>query len=108
MLPLTLETISYRYEADESEDPLCEHSLNLAWDRYGALTHGVTVHHARRKTANDDPPFEDPRQQQWWQASHDEAQRQLYLKEARAEMIHLDSPQSWRLGLPFRARSNAM
>ena len=108
MLPLTLETISYRYEADESEDPLCEHSLNLAWDRYGALTHGVTVHYARRKKANDDPPFEDPWQQQWWQASHDEAQQQFYLKEARAEMIHLDSPQSWRLGLPYRARSDAM
>ncbi|KPC28002.1 putative insecticidal toxin complex protein B [Pseudomonas syringae pv. cilantro] len=108
MLPLNLEVITYRYEADELEDPMCEHSLNLAWDLYGSTVHSVSVNYARRKKPDDAPPFADAHQQQWWQASHDEAQQQFYLNEMRAEAIHLDSPQSWRLGLPYRARSNAM
>ncbi|WP_439849866.1 SpvB/TcaC N-terminal domain-containing protein [Pseudomonas syringae] len=108
MLPLSLEVITYRYEADELEDPMCEHSLSLAWDRYGSPLHSVSVNCARRKQPGDAPPFEDPHQQQWWEASHDEAQQHSYLTEMRAEAIHLDTPQSWRLGLPYRARSNAM
>ncbi|WP_349969702.1 SpvB/TcaC N-terminal domain-containing protein [Pseudomonas caspiana] len=108
MLPLLLESISYRYEAGELEDPQCEHSLSLAWDRYGVLTHSVCVNYARRKTPDDAPPFEDEHQRLWWQASHDEAQQQFYLNEARAQAIHLDGRQSWRLGLPYRARANAM
>lgn len=108
MLPLVLESINYRYEADELDDPQCEHSLSLTWDRYGVLTHGVSVNYARRKKPGDAPPFEDEHQNTWWQASHDEAQQQFYLNEARAQAIHLDRRQSWRLGLPYRARSNAM
>lgn len=108
MLPLVLESISYRYEADEREDPQCEHSLNLAWDLYGVLTHAVSVNYARRKTPHDEPPFDDEHQRTWWQASHDDAQQYFYLNESRAEAIHLDNPQSWRLGLPYRARTNAM
>ncbi|PHN17636.1 SpvB/TcaC N-terminal domain-containing protein [Pseudomonas sp. ICMP 561] len=108
MLPQVLESISYRYEEGELEDPQCEHSLNLAWDRYGVLTHGVTVNYARRKKPGDTPPFDDEHQNTWWQASHDEAQQHFYLNETRAQAIHLDSPQSWRLGLPYRVRANAM
>ena len=108
MMPLPLESIAYQYEVDQLDDPLCEHALNLAWDHYGTLTHGVTVNYARRKQPGDSPPFEDSYQQQWWQASHDEAQQSFYLNETRAEAIHLDHPQNWRLGLPYRARSNAM
>ncbi|MCD5993405.1 toxin [Pseudomonas sp. CDFA 602] len=108
MTPLQLETISYQYEAEQLDDPQCAHSLNLAWDAYGVLTHGVTVNYARRKKPEDAPPFEEDWQQQWWRASHDEAQQFHYLNETRAEAIHLDRPQSWRLGLPYRARGNAM
>jgi len=108
MLPRVLESISYRYEAGELEDPHCEHSLNLAWDRFGVLNHGVTVHYARRKKPGDTPPFDDEHQNTWWQASHDEAQQRFYLNETRDQAIHLDSPQSWRLGLPYRVRANAM
>lgn len=108
MLPLALESVRYQYEADQLDDPMCEHSLNLAWDAYGVLTHGVTVNYARRKKPGDAPPFDDPYQQQWWQASHDEAQQHFYLNETRAQSIHLDQPQNWRLALPYRARSNAM
>ncbi|MBN3471290.1 toxin [Pseudomonas savastanoi pv. phaseolicola] len=108
MLPLSLEVITYRYEADELDDPMCEHSLNLAWDRYGSTLHSASFNCARRKKPGDAPPFADPHQQQWWEASHDEAQQQFYVNEMRAEAIHLDSPQSWRLGLPYRTRGDAM
>jgi hypothetical protein len=108
MMPLTLESISYQYEAEQLDDPMCQHQLNLAWDLYGTSTHAVTVNYARRKKPQDAPPFEDPWQQQWWQASHDEAQQNFYLNETRSAAIHLDNPQSWRLGLPYRARGNAM
>ncbi|RMO96343.1 putative insecticidal toxin complex protein B [Pseudomonas syringae pv. philadelphi] len=108
MLPLGLEVITYRYEVDELEDPMCEHELSLARDRYGSTVHAVKVSYARRKQSEDTPPFEDIHQQQWWLASHDEAQQQVYLTEVRAEAIHLDGPQNWRLGLPYRSRSNAM
>ncbi|MBN6713137.1 toxin [Pseudomonas capsici] len=108
MLPLELESITWQYEAEQLDDPMCQHSLNLAWDLYGTLTHSVVVNYARRKKPGDTPPFEDPYQQQWWQASHDEAQQYFYLNEMRSESIHLDDPQSWRLGLPYRGRSNAM
>ncbi len=80
MLPLSLEVITYRYEADELDDPMCEHSLNLAWDRYGSTLHSASFNCARRKKPGDAPPFADPHQQQWWEASHDEAQQQFYVK----------------------------
>ncbi|OUM09168.1 toxin [Pseudomonas syringae] len=108
MLPLGLEVITYRYERDELEDPMCEHDVSLAWDRYGSTVHAVKVNCARRKQPHDTPPFEDAHQQRWWLESHDEAQQQVYLTEIRAEAIHLEGAQSWRLGLPYRSRSNAM
>ncbi|MBI6856208.1 toxin [Pseudomonas cichorii] len=108
MMPLTLESIAWQYEAGQRDDPMCQHSLNLAWDHYGVLTHSVMVNYARRKQPLDAPPFDEPWQQQWWQASHDEAQQFFYLSEVRSQAIHLDGPQSWRLGLPYKARGNAM
>jgi len=108
MLPLALESISYAYER-LADDPMCEHSVNLTWDAYGSLTHGVTVNHARRKQASSPPPpFDYPHQQSWWQVAHDDAQQSFYINEVRAQAIHLDQPQSWLLGLPYRARGNAM
>lgn len=106
MLPLLLESISYQYEG-LSDDPKCQHTFNLQHDLFGALTHSVNVHYARRKTASDTPPFSDADQQQWWRDAHDPAQQVYYLNETRAEFIHLQAPQGWRLGLPHRQRTNA-
>lgn len=107
MLPMQLESISYQYEGI-ADDPQCQHIFNLQYDRYGALTHSVTVHYARRKTDSDTPPFSDIDQQQWWRDAHDPAQQFYYLNETRAEFIHLQNPQGWRLGLPYRQRANAL
>lgn len=107
MLPLLLETIRYQYEGI-ADDPQCQHTLNLQHDLYGALTHSVNVHYARRKTGSDTPPFSDADQQQWWRDAHDPAQQFYYLNETRAEFIHLQTPQGWRLGLPYRQRVNAL
>lgn len=106
-LSLTLESIGYQYEG-HADDPMCQRAINLTWDEYGVLTHGASVNYARRKSAGDTPPFEDEHQQRWWQAAHDDAQQNFYLTEARAQPIHLDAPQSWRLGLPYLSRANAM
>lgn len=107
LLPMRLETIDYQYEGF-ADDPQCLHTFNLQHDRFGALTHSVAVHYARRKTASDAPPFSDPDEQQWWRDAHDPAQQIHYLNETRAEFIHLNKPQAWRLGLPYRQRTNAL
>ncbi|NSX10420.1 toxin [Pseudomonas lini] len=107
MLPLPLESISYQYE-NITDDPQCQHTLNLQHDAYGTLTHSVNVHYARRKTVGDATPFSDTDQQQWWRDAHDPAQQFYYLNETRAEFIHLDRDQEWRLGLPYRQRVNAL
>jgi hypothetical protein len=107
LLPLALESISYQYEG-QADDPMCQRAINLSWDQYGVLTHGANVNYARRKLPGDAPPFTDEHQQTWWRASHDEAQQRYYLNESRAEAIHLDEAQAWRLGLPYLTRANAM
>lgn len=107
MLPLLLESIRYQYEG-QTDDPQCQHTINLQYDAYGGLTHSLDVHYARRKTAGDPPPFSDPDQQRWWRDAHDPAQQFHHLTETRAEYIHLTAPQAWRLGLPYRRRSHAL
>ncbi|WP_448091810.1 SpvB/TcaC N-terminal domain-containing protein [Pseudomonas lini] len=107
MLPLLLESISYQYEG-VADDPQCQHTFNLLHDLYGALTHSVSVHYARRKTDSDSPPFSDADQQQWWRDAHDPAQQFYYLNETRAEFIHLQESQGWRLCLPYRQRTHAL
>jgi len=107
MLPLLLETISYQYDGN-TDDPQCRHTLNLQHDDYGALSHSVSIHYARRKISSDTPPFSDADEQQWWRDAHDPAQQFYYLNETRAELIHLQAPQGWRLCLPYRQRTNAM
>lgn len=106
-LPLTLEGIAWHYEG-HVDDPQCQHDITLAWDGYGQVTHAATVNYARRPTEHSPPPFDEEHQQQWWRAAHDEAQQRYYFNEARAQYIHLDDPEGWRLGLPYRARGNAM
>ncbi|MGF6225793.1 SpvB/TcaC N-terminal domain-containing protein [Pseudomonas frederiksbergensis] len=107
MLPLLLESIRYQYEGI-TDDPQCLHTFNLQHDLFGTLTHSVNVHYARRKTGSDTPPFSDADQQQWWRDAHDPAQQFYYLNEGLAEFIHLDSAQGWRLGLPYRQRTNSL
>jgi hypothetical protein len=106
MLVLPLESITYQYEGT-ADDPQCQHTLNLQHDLYGALTHSLDIHYARRKTADDTPPFSDVDQRRWWRDAHDPAQQFYYLNETRAEFIHLPAPQAWRLGLPYRQRTQA-
>lgn len=107
MLPLSLESVRYDYER-VPDDPVCEHQLNLRWDAYGSLVHSVTVHHARRKTAEDTPPalLTDVHQQQWWRDAHDPHQQVFYLRETLAQWIHQPHDEQWRLGLPYRQRDN--
>lgn len=105
LLVLTLESQTYRYEREPS-DPACQHTVNLRWDRYGSLVQGLTLDYARRKLASDIPPMSDAHQQTWWRDTHDPAQQAHYISEMRAEFIHLDGDQRWRLRLPYRQRSN--
>lgn len=107
VLPLLVEKISYQYER-HADDPLCRHEITLQWDRFGTPVHALTVNYARRKTEKDEPPFTDPDEAQWWRDAHDEAQQRYYLSESRAEFIHLDNLQGWRLGLSWRQRSNVL
>ncbi|MGO4320876.1 SpvB/TcaC N-terminal domain-containing protein [Pseudomonas sp. KB_12] len=107
LLPLPLESISYQYDGLD-DDPRCQHTINLQHDRYGAVIHSVIIHYARRKTPEDTAPFSDPDPQQWWRDAHDPAQQFYYLTQTRAEFINLQTPQEWRLGLPYRQRTNAL
>lgn len=107
LLPSPLEHISYQYERF-IDDPLCQHDITLSLDAFGLPTHSFTVHYARRKTELDAPPFDDPDEQAWWRDAHDPQQQSYYLSETRAEFIHLNDPQGWRLGLPYRQRGNTL
>ncbi|QIA05023.1 toxin [Pseudomonas fluorescens] len=104
---LEQETRSHQYER-VMNDPTCQHVVNMAWDKYGRLTHGFTVACARRRTKNDPPPFEQEDQQLAWMDSHDEQQEFFYLTETLAEYINLITDGHWLLGLPSRQRGNAM
>ncbi|WP_300728155.1 SpvB/TcaC N-terminal domain-containing protein [Pseudomonas sp.] len=107
LLVLPVESQVYRYERQAS-DPACQHMVQLRWDRYGNRVHGLTVDYARRQRASDPPPFSDAHQQTWWRDTHDPAQQVHYISEIRAAFIHLDGADRWRLGLPYRQRSNAL
>lgn len=107
LLVLELETRSHQYERF-MDDPNCQHAVNLAFDAYGHLTHGLTVACARRRTETDKPPFDREDQLRAWVDSHDEQQRYFYLTETLATFIHLITDGHWLLGLPWRQRSNAM
>lgn len=108
MLPAQLETISYQYERFV-DDPLCRHEITLSHDEFGLPSHSITVSYARRRTDTKiENPFEDPDERTWWSDAHDPAQQSYYLSESRAEFIHLEDFQGWRLGLPYLQRGNAM
>ena len=111
--PKRLETLSYQYEPQIPDDPICQHQLNLEWDEYGQVTHAVTLYYARRKTAADAPPFSDEYVQQWWRDAHDDAQQTWYLTQEKAQFIHhlgaaQPNVEAWSLGLPYLQRSNSL
>lgn len=106
-LAMPLEALTCVYER-QAQDPVCHHAIHLRRDKYGALIHSVTLDYPRRTTATDPSPFTTPHEQQWWQDAHDPAQQACYLNESRAQFIHLEHPQRWRLCLPWRQRSNAL
>ncbi|MGZ9740514.1 SpvB/TcaC N-terminal domain-containing protein [Pseudomonas sp. GNP012] len=114
---LALESIAYQYEPQVADDPLVQHTLNLQWDKFGGLIHGFVVHYARRKTNKDSPPFavnapgdesDEDYENRWWLDAHDDAQQCWYLTETKAEYCHLIAYDGWRLGIPYRQRSNAL
>jgi len=114
---MALESIAYQYEPQVADDPLVQHTLNLQWDKFGSLTHGFVANYARRKTDKDSPPFavetpgdesDEDYENRWWLDAHDEAQQCWYLTEAKAEYCHLENPDGWRLGIPYRQRGNAL
>lgn len=114
---LALESIAYQYEPQLADDPLVQHTLNVQWDKFGGLTHGFVVHYARRKTNKDSPPFavnapgdesDEDYENRWWLDAHDDAQQCWYLTETKAEYCHLQAPDGWRLGIPYRQRGNAL
>ncbi len=106
-LAMPLETLTCVYER-QADDPVCHQVINLRRDKYGALVHSITFNYPRRTTAADTPPFNAPHEQQWWRDAHDPAQQIGYLSESRAQYIHLDQPQRWRLHLPWRQRNNTL
>ncbi|WP_397449628.1 SpvB/TcaC N-terminal domain-containing protein [Pseudomonas sp. NA-150] len=107
MRPLVLESIAYHYER-QPDDPLCQHTINLAWDMFDYLTHSVNVNYARRKTPQDEPPFSEKHEQTWWRDTHDGAQACYHLNETRAQFIQHPLTENRRLGLPYRQRSDAL
>ena len=106
-LAMPLEALTCVYER-QADDPVCQHTIHLRRDKFGALIHSVTLDYPRRTTATDPSPFVTTHEQQWWQDAHDPAQQACYLNESRAQFIHLEHPQRWRLHLPWRQRSNAL
>ena len=107
VLPLLCESVSYQYEGFV-DDPQVQHAFNLRHDAFGNITHSVSIRFARRLTTTDTPPFSDADEQQWWRDAHDPAQQFFYLSETCVELIHLQDNQGWRLGLPYRQRTNAL
>ncbi|WP_065258570.1 SpvB/TcaC N-terminal domain-containing protein [Pseudomonas bananamidigenes] len=107
LLVLEQEKRSHQYERF-MDDPNCQHSVNLAWDAYGHLSHGFTVYCARRRTETDKSPFDREDQRRAWEDSHDEQQQSFYLTETLAAFTHLTTDGHWLLGLPWRQRGNAL
>jgi hypothetical protein len=106
VLPLELESINYNYDGFVA-DPQCLHTINARRDRFGAVEQSFQIHYARRLTASDTAPFDQVHESDWWKDAHDPAQQRFYISEHCAEYIHLSDDQDWRLGLPWRQRSQA-
>lgn len=106
VLPLELESINYSYDGFVA-DPQCLHTINARRDRFGAVEQSFQIHYARRLSANDTAPFDQTDENAWWKDAHDPAQQRFYISENSARYIHLTHDAGWRLGLPWRQRSQA-
>ncbi|WP_448096752.1 SpvB/TcaC N-terminal domain-containing protein [Luteibacter yeojuensis] len=114
LLPLAVEQRQFTYDQCQ-DDPLCQHTVGLCWDRHGSPLQTVVVAYARRVDAR--PPFVDDGSEdyihfvKWWGDAHDKAQESYYLGESLSKVLHLDDPSKpdhWRLHLPCRTRGNAL
>ena len=108
MQPVVIEQRSLQYEC-QADDPLCQHQINLAFDDYGSVTHGVSVACARRTGIQ--PPYPDNEEnahwRRWWQDARDDAQQCFYLSESHVRLLHVTQPDYLRLGLPYRSQQTA-
>ncbi|ELE2680141.1 hypothetical protein RMA32_003650 [Salmonella enterica] len=106
VLPLGLETVTSSYER-LADDPAVVQQVILQRDEYGSTLHQVSVAYPRR----DFVPlssYPDNLPEYAWDNTYDEQQQKLRLMEGLASVIHLDSAQAWRLGLPDKSRSNQL
>lgn len=106
VLPGMLEQVSYHYERI-AVDPVVNQQVVLQRDQYGNLGWQVTIAYPRRpKTGMN--PYPDTLPATSWASSYDDQQQNLHLSETRAQPIHLDATQAWRLGLPSQQRTNVL
>lgn len=112
--PLVVEQREFKYD-QQKDDPLCQHTVGLCWDRHGSPVQTVTMAYARRADAR--PPFPDDGDEdhihfiKWWNDACDTAQEYYHLSESLSQVVHLDNllaPDYWRLHLPCRSRGNAL
>jgi hypothetical protein len=105
-LPGALEQVDYSYERI-AVDPVVSQHIQLGRDLYGSVTWQVGVNYPRRpKPAQNPYPASLPATS--WASSYDDQQDSLILAESRAQPIHLDSAQAWRLDLPDQQRDNVL
>jgi hypothetical protein len=105
-LPGDLEQAQYEYERI-AVDPMVSQQVVLGRDQYGSVIWHVGVNYPRRPKPQSNPyPASLPATS--WGSSYDDQQESLILTEARSMPLHLDSPQAWRLGLPYLQRGNVL
>jgi hypothetical protein len=95
---LPLESLHLKYD-QVADDPVCAHSLTLAWDRYGAATRTTAIAYGRREAVECHLP--EPAAT-WWTHAKDSSQYVCWITEELIERIHLESDDgASRLGLPY-------
>ncbi|ERT11034.1 hypothetical protein O185_21620 [Photorhabdus temperata J3] len=106
VFPALLETLSYVYERIAS-DPKITQSVQLEFDAFGSVLHGVDIAYPRRQF-KELKVYASSLPEGTFAATEDSQQYVLWLNEHRAKMYHLCDAQDWRLGLPNMARENTL
>ncbi|ODS24076.1 hypothetical protein AB835_05485 [Candidatus Endobugula sertula] len=99
-----LEQLHYDYER-VSADPRCQHTLTLAFDDYGSVTHQINIDYPRRNAISSA-----------WDAIYpisdsvdvDEQQDVLRLNEALSAHLNEETPSYCVIGLAFEDRQNVI